>query len=176
MKIGTVIGVLVVVAAVIAVGYAAFKPHTTQAPAPSPAAQFKDESGDNVSDLGQFVQQQPQDAPPGSTTAPESTATTSADAVKDETSQGVTIDMDEQGFHPSQVTVAAGTTVTFVNNGQAQHWPASDVHPTHQQLPGFDAKHGLETGETYSYTFTKVGTWTMHDHLNPQFTGAVTVQ
>ncbi|MEX1112358.1 MAG: cupredoxin domain-containing protein [Candidatus Andersenbacteria bacterium] len=92
------------------------------------------------------------------------------------TSQEATIRISETGFSPTQLTVAAGTTVTFVNDGQALHWPASDLHPTHTALPGFDAKRGLPTGETYSYTFTEVGTWRFHDHLNPQETGTVVVE
>lgn len=89
---------------------------------------------------------------------------------------GVTISMDETGFTPKTVTVEAGTTVTFVNNGQAPHWPASALHPTHQVLPGFDALRGLATGETYSFTFEKVGSWNYHDHLNPKLFGTVVVE
>ncbi len=92
------------------------------------------------------------------------------------TSQNVTISMTDTGFTPSTVTVSAGTTVVFDNNGQGSHWPASAVHPTHQVLPGFDALRGLSTGEQYSFTFTQKGTWGFHDHLNPQFTGSVVVE
>lgn len=87
-----------------------------------------------------------------------------------------TISITDTGFSPATLTVAAGTTVTFVNNGQAPHWPASDPHPTHTALAGFDAKRGLQTGETYSFTFAQAGTWGYHDHLNAQLTGSVTVQ
>jgi plastocyanin len=87
----------------------------------------------------------------------------------------VTITMSEVGFSPAAITVPIGTKVTFVNDGQAAHWPASDVHPTHEILPAFDAKRGLSTGETYSYTFTAVGTWPCHDHLMPQHTCSITV-
>lgn len=87
-----------------------------------------------------------------------------------------TISIDETGFSPKTTTVKAGTKVTFANNGQALHWPASAIHPTHQLLPGFDALRGLATGETYSFTFTKTGSWNCHDHLNPQFTCTVVVE
>lgn len=87
----------------------------------------------------------------------------------------ITVSVTDTGFEPSEVTIVAGTTVTFVNNGQAEHWPASDVHPTHEVLPEFDSKRGLTTGETYSYTFTEPGTWSMHDHLRPSSTGTVIV-
>lgn len=105
----------------------------------------------------------------GVTVNPSPTATTSPVAE-------ATISVDETGFSPKTMTVASGTKVTFVNNGQAPHWPASALHPTHQVLPGFDALKGLATGETYSYTFTKTGSWNCHDHLNPQFTCTVVVE
>jgi len=88
----------------------------------------------------------------------------------------VVISMTDTGFTPSSVTIAAGDTVTFVNDGQAKHWPASVIHPTHQILPGFDNLGGLETGDVYSFRFTKAGNWNFHDHLNPNFLGTVTVK
>lgn len=87
----------------------------------------------------------------------------------------VVISIADTGFNPVAVTVTPGTTVVFVNNGQGLHWPASDVHPTHQELPGFDAGRRLSTGEEYSFVFSDSGTWSFHDHVNPQFTGSVTV-
>lgn len=87
-----------------------------------------------------------------------------------------TIAITDTGFSPQTTTVAVGTTVTFVNNGQALHWPASDVHPTHQLLPGFDALKGLSTGETYAFTFSQPGSWTCHDHLNPQLKCTIVVE
>ncbi|OGY31164.1 MAG: hypothetical protein A3C02_03960 [Candidatus Andersenbacteria bacterium RIFCSPHIGHO2_02_FULL_45_11] len=88
----------------------------------------------------------------------------------------VTVSIDDEGFTPATVTVKAGTTVTFVNNGQALHWPASNPHPIHTGLSGFDARKGLATGETFSFTFTKAGTFGMHDHLNTALVGTIVVQ
>lgn len=121
----------------------------------------------------ELFEPEPEDATPfmeeGSTPSPAVTPSP-------ETSEAATMGMDETGFSPQTITVKAGTTVSFVNNGQAKHWPASAVHPTHQVLPGFDAKRGLETGETYAFTFTQTGTWACHDHLNPRFTCSITVE
>lgn len=89
--------------------------------------------------------------------------------------EAATLSMTDTGFSPQTLTVAGGATVTFVNNGQALHWPASALHPTHQILPGFDSRRGLATGETYSFTFTKPGSWNCHDHLNPTFTCTIVV-
>lgn len=88
----------------------------------------------------------------------------------------VTVSITDEGFEPSTVTIPVGTKVTFVNNGQALHWPASDPHPIHTGLSGFDARKGLATGESYSFTFTKAGTFGMHDHLNFRLKGSIVVQ
>lgn len=94
----------------------------------------------------------------------------------DETTETATISMTAEGFVPSTVTVETGTTVTFVNNDSAPHWPASAFHPTHLELPGFDSLEGVAAGASYSFTFTEVGTWKFHDHLNPSLFGSVTVE
>lgn len=122
------------------------------------------ETLDNQPGSGQFIQEIPEVSLPtaGPTQIP-------ASSPVGETAATV-ITMDENGFSPQTVTVAAGTTVTFINNGQAPHWPASDVHPTHEVLPEFDSKRGLATGESYSFTFTESGTWSCHDHLMPNNT------
>lgn len=114
-------------------------------------------------------------------TVGDAVTTESPAATPDQTSETETVSADvititDTGFTPAALTVPVNTTVTFTNNGQGAHWPASAPHPTHTGLPGFDAKRGLATGESYSYTFTKVGTWPFHDHLNPRLTGSVTVE
>lgn len=81
----------------------------------------------------------------------------------------------DTGFAPLTVTVKAGTIVTFVNESTKGMWVASAVHPTHQLLPGFDQKVSVAGGGTYEYTFTKVGTWTYHNHQNPTDQATVVV-
>jgi len=134
---------------------------------------------------GQFIQEVPAVDGPADVeekvVVPESddaadTATDEDAATGETVTVTVTMAMDESGFTPKSATVAAGDTVTFVNNGQALHWPASAVHPVHTVLPGFDALKGLPTGGTYSFTFSRVGTWNCHDHLNPRNTCAITVK
>jgi len=88
----------------------------------------------------------------------------------------VEIDITASGFSPDSVSVASGTVVTFKNMDSKTHQPASDPHPTHTDLPGFDSTPGIKPGGSYSFTFVKVGTWGFHDHLFPTFTGSVTVQ
>ena len=86
-----------------------------------------------------------------------------------------TVSYAEGGFSPAAITVKKGTSVTFENQSTVGMWVASDVHPTHQLLPGFDAKKAVVKGGIYTYTFSKVGTWTFHNHASPTHTGKVVV-
>lgn len=82
----------------------------------------------------------------------------------------------DEGFSPKAITVRVGTTVTWRNDGNKIMWVASAVHPTHQELPGFDQLEATGNGTTYSYTFTKVGTWRFHNHVAAGDTGAIVVE
>lgn len=158
------IGLLVVVI-VLLVGVFLFR-SPQEAAVPLSTTSIEEESGPS-----QFDTEVPTTSPVATTTpTPSATATASPAAAS------ASISISDTGFSPATLTVPANTTVTFTNNGQGAHWPASAPHPTHTGLPGFDAKRGLATGETYSFTFTKKGTWAFHDHLNPQMTGSVVVQ
>lgn len=87
----------------------------------------------------------------------------------------VTVTYTDSGYTPATVTVKKGTTVTWVNQSSGGMWTASAVHPTHQLLPGFDQLKSVAKGGTYDYTFTKVGTWKYHNHVNASDTGTVVV-
>jgi plastocyanin len=94
------------------------------------------------------------------------------------------------GYSPSTLTIKKGETVTFKNQSSFSMWPASDMHPTHRVYSGtslsehcpdttgtaFDACKGYLPGESWSFTFNKVGTWNYHDHLNPGNTGTIIVE
>ncbi len=103
----------------------------------------------------------------GQTSAPVTPAANTPAAVAP-TGETATIEIMAGGqWSPAEITVKAGTTVTFTNKDSAKHWPASAVHPTHKECPGFDAKKGLGQGESYSFTFTEKKACAFHDHLNP---------
>ncbi len=79
-----------------------------------------------------------------------------------------------RGFSPRTVTVPVGTTVTFRSAGPA-FWPASNFHPLHVIYPQFDAKTIITSGESYSFTFARVGKWRFHNHLRAADIGTVVV-
>ena len=97
-----------------------------------------------------------------------------------------------EGFEPSEITVKASTTVEWINTSDTLMWVASDPHPSHTGLPGFD-EHGTDAdapqsqglvpyvyahsaGGVYRYTFLERGTWHYHNHLDPSDRGLVIVE
>lgn len=149
---------------------------------------LEEKRDDAASSGGQFLQMEPDAAPPsdasndGNDDLPELPSgggvevKTDGEETGDKVVSEAMISMTDMGFVPNSVTVEAGTEVTFVNDGQALHWPASDLHPTHELLAGFDAGQGLNTGESYSYTFKDAGTWKYHDNLFPNLGGEIIVE
>lgn len=92
------------------------------------------------------------------------------------TPKTVTITFANNTANPLNVEIKVGDTVKFVNNDDAQRWPASGIHPTHQICPGFDSLRGLNKDESYSFTFNEAKTCPWHDHLNPSLKGQIVVQ
>lgn len=92
---------------------------------------------------------------------------------------GITITASDSGFSPAQATVAAGETITWVNNSKVKIQIASDPHPTHTantQLTNGDFVMELAPGVSASVTLTKTGTWGIHDHLNPGMRAKIVVE
>lgn len=147
-----------VVLVVILGGYFLFSDNTddagTETPAPSPA-------------------QAPAPSPapsetPSPTPAPAPTPTSTQPQIHE-------ISMTDTGYSPSTLTIKNGDTVKFTNNGTKANWPASAPHPTHTDYPEFDPKQEIAVGQSWSFTFTKTGTWRFHDHLNATRFGSITV-
>ncbi len=93
------------------------------------------------------------------------------------TNAKVTITKD--GMIPATITVIKGSQITFINTDIKPHQIASDPHPTHDGLPGFDSEEALKKDESFSFIFENSGKFSYHDHLNPnnsKFTGTVIVQ
>ena len=108
----------------------------------------------------------------GSTSGNEGPPTNSGNPGPIET---VEVNITSTGFDVTSLTINKGDTVKFTNNDSQPHWPASNPHPVHTDLAGFDARKGLQQGESYSFAFTQTGTFGFHDHLNPGTQGTITV-
>ena len=88
---------------------------------------------------------------------------------------GKTVSIEEDGFYPDQLTVSAGTTISFVNDDKYWHWPASDPHPSHTFYSELDPREPIKPGGTWQVTLIKPGTWGIHDHLAPYVIGQIVV-
>ncbi len=74
-------------------------------------------------------------------------------------------------FHPQNMTVKKGTTVTWKNEDIAKHNIAFDAGSPDESVGPLFGK-----GEMYSFTFTKTGTYHYHCEPHPYMKGVVTVQ
>jgi plastocyanin len=106
--------------------------------------------------------------------SPDTTSTAAGDT-KGGVQEHAVVTYTDKGFGPISQKVKAGTVMTFVNESTKSMWVASDPHPTHTLLPGFDQLAGVGKSGTYDYTFAKVGTWKYHNHMNPSDGGTVVV-
>ncbi len=78
------------------------------------------------------------------------------------------VKIDNFSFGPTTITVAAGTTVTWVNRDDIPHTVVSSDSV-------FKSK-ALDTDEKFSYTFSKAGTYSYFCSLHPKMTGQIVVQ
>ncbi len=94
---------------------------------------------------------------------------------EEEGAEEVIIRYDGTKYTPDTIEIKKGTKVTFINDSDKDMWPASDPHPIHTDLFGFDPRGPIDAGDSWSYTFTKTGTHNFHDHLDSRDTGSILV-
>jgi plastocyanin len=82
--------------------------------------------------------------------------------------QTVTIEISNYNFAPSDVTIAPGTTVVWVNHDDMVHSIVST-----DRL--FDSK-AMDTGDQYSFTFDKEGDYGYVCSLHPYMSGMIKVR
>lgn len=79
--------------------------------------------------------------------------------------QSVTVTMSDFAFHPDTLQIHTGDTVVFKNDGQITHNVTADAFKSGD----------VEGGKSWSYTFSKAGTYayvcTYHDGMK----GTITV-
>jgi plastocyanin len=74
----------------------------------------------------------------------------------------------DNAFVPPSVTVAAGTSVTFVNDDDDAHTATADD-------AAWDSE-GLSQGQKWARTFAKAGKFAYHCTVHPMMHGAVVVR
>ena len=109
---------------------------------------------------------------PTATTAPATatgTSTPASTASPAPTTAVALIEMGDNFFDPAQLTVKVGTTVTWKVVGQSTHDLAA--------RDGSFIDRTMSFGQTFSFTFTKAGTYAYvcMQHEGDGMTGAVTV-
>jgi plastocyanin len=78
------------------------------------------------------------------------------------------ITMKNIAFSPTAVTVKVGQTVTWTNEDSAQHDVVANDGTFKSDL--------LSQGQTFSFTFTKAGSYAFYCSIHPQMKGTITVQ
>ena len=73
------------------------------------------------------------------------------------------------GFSPQTLTVPVGMTVTWKNTTQVAHTVTSDDAVT------FDSG-AIPAGGTFTFTFTKAGSYAYHCDISPYMTGTIIVE
>lgn len=169
MRMNRTVSILIIlVVLALGVWYAA-----TRTPAPAPAT----------------LPETPTDSIPAAPDMSGSMPDTSTPTGDNEPVSTYTIRYSVDGFSPARITVPLGTTVTFINQSGRDMWVGSDAHPSHTQYAGTSrSEHCIDkqpsatafdqcsAGQTYTFTFTKTGTWGYHNHVSAQDKGVVVVE
>ncbi|HET9180291.1 MAG TPA: cupredoxin family copper-binding protein [Terriglobia bacterium] len=96
-------------------------------------------------------------------------ATALRPALYGESNPGSTlVNIDNFSFGSGTLTVPAGTTVTWINRDDVPHTVVS--------TDKVFASSVLDTGDKFSYTFTKPGTYSYYCSVHPKMTAKVVVR
>jgi plastocyanin len=140
--------------ALLAIGVSSFAtPQSTAASTPCPAAASATPS-------------------PGAspTASPSATSEASAKAspAASPTGAACTVEIRDFAFHPAEIEIAAGTTVTWTNNDTVAH--------TATATDGTFDSGILDPGASFKYTFDKPGTYDFACLIHPKMKGTITVR
>ncbi len=95
--------------------------------------------------------------------APSATASAGTAQVK------ITEQSEKYGFSPAMLSVAAGTKVVWTNSTDVPHTVTSDTGST------LASSMISPSSGTFSFTFTKPGTYTYHCTVHPYMKGTIVV-
>ena len=100
----------------------------------------------------------------------QSNVDTSTDASAGQAVEATVVDIKDSAYAPAKIQVKKGTKVTWVNQDSLRH----DISPD-TESDNFKASELLGKGESYSFTFNTVGTYTYHCTPHPFMKGTVEV-
>jgi len=106
------------------------------------------------------------------------------------TAQNHEVIFTDTGYAPAELKIKAGDTVIFKNQSSSQSWTASAMHPAHSVYSGtslqshcpdpenndFDQCQAGNPGTSWSFTFSKAGTWAYHNHVVAGKFGKIVVE
>ncbi|WP_114810030.1 cupredoxin domain-containing protein [Paraburkholderia kururiensis] len=98
---------------------------------------------------------------------PVAPAAFAADAAQ---SSSNTVNIDNFAFSPATLTVAKGTTVTWVNRDDIAHTVVNDANPRAFKSPPMDSD------DKFSFTFSTPGTYKYFCSIHPHMTGVIVVK
>jgi plastocyanin len=81
------------------------------------------------------------------------------------------VDIRNMMFTPSQITVAKGGTVTWINHDSIAHTVVDDLSNV-----GGPSSGDIQPGSTYSFTFNKTGSFQYHCSIHPSMRGTIVVK
>jgi len=101
------------------------------------------------------------------TAAPGDTSSSSSSSAPAAPVAGNAVTIDNFKFDPATLTVPVGSTVTWTNKDEEPHTVAAKDGSFHSS--------SLDTKGTYSFTFTKAGSYDYICSIHPFMTGTVVV-
>jgi plastocyanin len=91
-----------------------------------------------------------------------------ADQAKDQKGELHEVSIDNFSFTPMEITIPAGTQVTWINKDDVPHTVVSVDHKFKSQA--------LDTDEKFSFTFQNAGTYEYFCSVHPKMTGKIVVK
>ncbi|MES2994625.1 MAG: hypothetical protein V4681_01125 [Patescibacteria group bacterium] len=118
------------------------------------------------------------------------TTATTTDTNVPSPAKTVVVTYTDQGFSPATASINVGDTVRFMNQSSSDMWVGADEHPTHTNYDGtsrsehcaaavntsFDQCARSGNGTSWSFTFTKAGSFDYHNHARSDDGGTVVVE
>lgn len=109
------------------------------------------------------------------TSQPSSSDSTQQTTSSAEELSSIAIDFSDEGFNPAETKAKVGEKVEFKNSSSATVQVNSAPHPVHTLFPELNIG-AIEPGSSKSLTFSKVGSYTYHNHLNASQKGTIVVE